>query len=101
MNYFPISRLLLGLATLFAGSGAVTGLLSGLVGSAGPIGAAVFLSLGLPPLVYVASDATASIRRTYLACLYPSCRSTRSRTGAPWGIVSGLSFIAQARMVCG
>lgn len=41
--------------------GAVTGLLSGLVGSAGPIGAAVFLSLGLPPLAYVASDATASM----------------------------------------
>ena len=38
--------------------GAVTGLLSGLAGSAGPIGAAVFLSLGLPPVAYVASEAT-------------------------------------------
>lgn len=36
----------------------VSGLLSGLVGSAGPIGAAVFLSLGLPPVAYVASEAT-------------------------------------------
>ena len=41
--------------------GGITGLLSGLVGSAGPLGAAVFLSLGLPPLAYVASDATAAI----------------------------------------
>lgn len=41
--------------------GGVTGLLSGLVGSAGPLGAAVFLSLGLPPLAYVASDAIAAI----------------------------------------
>jgi uncharacterized protein len=38
--------------------GAVTGLLSGLAGSAGPIGAAVFLSLGLPPISYIASEAT-------------------------------------------
>lgn len=41
--------------------GGVTGFLSGLVGSAGPLGAALFLSLGLPPLAYVASDAVASI----------------------------------------
>jgi uncharacterized membrane protein YfcA len=37
--------------------GAVTGLLSGLAGSAGPIGAAVFLSFGLPPVAYIASEA--------------------------------------------
>ena len=41
--------------------GGVTGLVSGLVGSAGPLGAAVFLSLGLPPLAYVASEAVAAI----------------------------------------
>lgn len=44
-------------ATLIAG-GAVVGLLSGLAGSAGPIGAAIFLSLGLPPVTYIASEAT-------------------------------------------
>jgi len=38
--------------------GAVTGLLSGLAGSAGPIGAAVFLSLGVPPVAYIASEAS-------------------------------------------
>lgn len=37
--------------------GAATGLLSGLAGSAGPIGAAVFLSFGLPPVAYIASEA--------------------------------------------
>jgi len=41
--------------------GAVSGFLSGLVGSAGTVGSAVFLSLGLPPVAYVASDATASL----------------------------------------
>lgn len=43
--------------TLLAG-GAITGLLSGLAGSGGPIGAAVFLTLGLPPISYIASEAT-------------------------------------------
>lgn len=37
--------------------GGATGLLSGLAGSGGPIGAAVFLTLGLPPVAYIASEA--------------------------------------------
>ncbi len=41
--------------------GAISGFLSGLVGSAGPLGSAVFLSLGLSPAAYIASDATASL----------------------------------------
>ncbi|MFN4020063.1 MAG: TSUP family transporter [Erythrobacter sp.] len=45
---------------LFAG-GAVTGLLSGLVGTAGPLGAAIFLSLNLPPLAYLASEAVTAL----------------------------------------
>ena len=42
--------------TLLAG-GTIVGLISGLVGSAGPIGAALFLSLGLSPIGYIASEA--------------------------------------------
>lgn len=42
--------------TLFIG-GAITGGLSGLCGSGGPIGAAVFLSLDLEPVAYIASEA--------------------------------------------
>lgn len=38
--------------------GALVGLISGLVGSAGPLGAAVFLTLDLPPVAYIASEAT-------------------------------------------
>lgn len=49
-----------GRGILLAG-GAATGLLSGLAGSAGPLGAAVFLSLGLPPVSYVASEATTAL----------------------------------------
>ena len=43
-------------STLLVG-GAVTGGLSGLCGSGGPIGAAVFLSLDLAPVAYIASEA--------------------------------------------
>lgn len=41
--------------------GAITGFLSGVAGSAGPLGAAVFLSLGLPPVAYVASEASTAL----------------------------------------
>lgn len=41
--------------------GAVTGLISGLAGSAGPIGAALFLSLNLSPVSYIASEAVTAV----------------------------------------
>lgn len=41
--------------------GAVVGLLSGYVGSAGPLGAAVFHAIDLPPLAYVASEACTAL----------------------------------------
>lgn len=47
-------------ASLVMGGSAV-GFLSGLVGSAGPLGAAIFLSLGLPPVAYIASEATTAL----------------------------------------
>lgn len=55
-----VLRLKPGPATLIVGGG-VVGFLSGLVGSAGPLGAAIFLSLGLPPVAYVASEATTAL----------------------------------------
>lgn len=41
--------------------GALTGFLSGIVGSAGPLGAAFFLGLDLPPVAYVASEAVTAL----------------------------------------
>jgi len=41
--------------------GGVVGLLSGLVGSAGPLGAALFLALPLSPVAYIASEATTAL----------------------------------------
>ena len=45
---------------LIAGGGLV-GFLSGLVGSAGPLGAVIFLTLGLPPVAYIASEAATAL----------------------------------------
>lgn len=41
--------------------GAITGFLSGLAGSAGPLGAAFFLGLDLPALSYIASEAVTAV----------------------------------------
>lgn len=41
--------------------GAMTGFLSGLAGSAGPLGAAFFLGLGLPAVAYIASEAVTAL----------------------------------------
>ncbi|MFZ2087703.1 MAG: sulfite exporter TauE/SafE family protein [Desulfobaccales bacterium] len=60
LKYFGIVRLHEGTALLLIGGGLV-GFLSGLVGSAGPLGAAVFLSLELSPVAYVASEAITAL----------------------------------------
>lgn len=49
-----------GVLFLIAGGG-LTGFLSGLAGSAGPLGAAIFLALGLPPVAYIASEAMTAL----------------------------------------
>jgi uncharacterized protein len=52
-------------------AGAGVGFLSALVGSAGPLGAAVFLSLHLPPGAYVASEAvTATLMHMTKSLVY-------------------------------
>ncbi len=60
LKHFGVLQDKAGLAVLVTGGG-VVGFLSGLVGSAGPLGAAVFLSLGLPPVAYIASEATTAL----------------------------------------
>lgn len=70
MKYFNLLKFKPGNITLLAGGGLV-GFLSGLVGSAGPIGAAIFLSLNLPPVSYVASEAvTASVMHIVKTIIY-------------------------------
>jgi uncharacterized membrane protein YfcA len=55
-----ILRWKVGPAFLVLGGGSV-GFLSGLVGSAGPLGAAIFLNLGLSPIAYVATEAATAL----------------------------------------
>jgi hypothetical protein len=56
LRYFRILKFKPNDKAFFLG-GAVTGLLSGLAGSAGLIGAVVFTSFGLSPIDYIASEA--------------------------------------------
>lgn len=60
LKYFGVLQIKGSSAVLMTGGGLV-GFLSGLVGSAGPLGAAIFLSLGLPPVAYIASEATTAL----------------------------------------
>jgi len=60
LKYFDVLKIKAGPALLVMGGGMV-GFLSGLVGSAGPLGAAIFLSLGFPPVAYISSEATTAL----------------------------------------
>ncbi|MFA0821322.1 MAG: sulfite exporter TauE/SafE family protein [Methanomethylovorans sp.] len=60
LKYFKILKFNPTDSTMVLGGGLV-GFISGLVGSAGPIGAALFLSLNLPPVSYIASEAMTAI----------------------------------------
>ena len=60
LKYFKMLKFEPSDRTMLIG-GAVTGLISGLAGSAGPIGAALFLSLNLSPVSYIASEAVTAV----------------------------------------
>lgn len=70
LKFYRLINFKPGRATLLTGGG-VTGLLSGLVGSAGPLGAAVFLSLNLSPVGYIDSEAvTATVMHLVKTVVY-------------------------------
>lgn len=60
LKYFKLLKFQPNNWTMLIGGGTV-GLISGLVGSAGPIGAAIFLSLNLHPISYIASEAVTAV----------------------------------------
>lgn len=60
LKYFKMLKFETSNKTMFIG-GSLVGLISGLIGSAGPIGAALFLSLNLPPVSYIASEAVTAV----------------------------------------
>ena len=82
-----------GNSTLLAG-GAVTGGLSGLCGSGGPIGAAVFLSLDLAPVAYIASEAATATAMHLLKTVVYSKLTSLSSQAVQLGFGMGLCMIA-------
>ena len=60
LKHFDLVKVTSGPLVLIVGGG-IAGFLSGLVGSAGPLAAAIFLSLGLPPVAYIASEAMTAL----------------------------------------
>lgn len=80
-------------ATLLIG-GAVTGGLSGLAGSGGPIGAAVFLSLGLPPVAYIASEAATAVAMHALKTVVYSKLASQTIETLLLGLSMGAAMVA-------
>lgn len=74
--------------------GAIVGLISGLVGSAGPLGAAVFLSLNLPPVAYVASEAVTAIAMHGVKTVVYGSRLDFSPAFWPLVLVLGSAMVA-------
>lgn len=74
--------------------GAVTGLLSGLAGSGGPIGAAAFLTLGLPPVAYVASEAATATAMHILKTIIYSKLVGLETSDLIMGLAMGAAMIA-------
>lgn len=82
-----------GNSTLLVG-GAVTGGVSGLCGSGGPIGAAVFLSLDLAPVAYIASEAATATAMHLLKTVIYSKLTSLSSYALLLGLSMGLCMIA-------
>lgn len=82
-----------GKKTLLLGGG-ITGLLSGIAGSAGPIGAAVFLSLGLPPVAYIASEATTATAMHIMKTVIYNSVAEVSLQAIVLGLIMGATMIA-------
>lgn len=74
--------------------GAATGLLSGLAGSGGPIGAAAFLTLGLPPVAYIASEAATATAMHILKTVVYSKLMGLNPEALLTGLVMGAAMVA-------
>lgn len=93
LTFFKILRLRPGRRLLLAGGG-IAGFLSGLVGSAGPLGAAVFLSLELPPVAYIASEAVTALAMHGVKTVVYQRSLTLSRETWLLALLLGVAMIA-------
>lgn len=72
--------------------------LSGLAGSVGPLGAAVFLSLGLPPVAYVASEAsTATSMHIVKTIIMVNLTQRSGFCGPERCVIEGIRVLKQGR----
>lgn len=93
VQYFTKKELPKSKATLLVG-GALTGGLSGLCGSGGPTGAAVFLSLGLGPVAYIASEAATATAMHILKTVIYSKLTNLDAGAVLLGFSMGLCMVA-------
>jgi uncharacterized membrane protein YfcA len=73
--------------------GALTGFLSGLAGSAGPLGAAFFLQLNLPPSAYIASEAFTALSMHLTKIVVYKKYALIGNTELYYGIFIGIAMI--------
>ncbi len=73
--------------------GALTGFLSGLAGSAGPLGAAFFLSLNLAPTAYIASEAFTALTIHLFKTIVYNKFLTIGLTELLYGMFIGIAMI--------
>ncbi len=79
--------------SLLAPAGVVVGFLSSIAGSAGPLGAVVFLSLRLPPHVYVATEAVTAVLMHLTKSLVYGRYLALDRAGLVGGLALGGAMI--------
>ena len=87
-----IKKTLIGDKGMLLGGG-LTGFLSGLTGSAGPIGAAFFLGLNLTPTAYIASEAFTALIMHLTKTIVYNRYSLIGLTDVYYGLFIGLAMI--------
>lgn len=74
--------------------GGITGLLSGLAGSAGPVGAAFFLGLNLPAAAYLASEAFTALAMHLVKTVVYNRYALIGSAELRYGLFIGIAMIA-------
>jgi len=74
--------------------GILVGFLSAVIGSAGPIGAAAFLSLNLAPVAYIASEAVTAVFMHFVKTVVYEHSSLLTFADFGKGLVLGLAMVA-------
>lgn len=89
----PLKKISLGNKGMLLGGG-ITGFLSGLAGSAGPLGAAFFLSCNLTATAYVASEAFTALVIHLIKIIVYDKYALIGRTELYYGLFIGIAMIA-------